>query len=196
MAKRTTGIMVDLETLDTKATAKVIQIGMVAFGSDYTPIDTFLINVDPEMQPERTTRKSTLEFWASQPKEVQKSVLRNPEHPTVVADQVIDWLEKQPGELIMWANHILFDANVLHSFMGMYSPRKVIDDLFKFYNIQDYATLRHVVAGQVGGHGAFKEYCMESYLKESGVDSHLVHNALDDCLFQLHSLKLIMDALT
>jgi len=193
---RKTGIMVDLETLGLKADTKVIQVGMVSFDETYTPINTFCMNVDPEQQEERTITKSTLEFWAEQPKAVRKSVLKDPVAPDIVAQCIIEFIEGVEGEPVFWCNHVLFDANIVHSFLKMYSDRELIDDVVKFYNIEDYATIRNNVGAKFGGgHYAFKEYCMESYLKESGVTEHLVHNALDDCLFQLHSLKLIMEAL-
>lgn len=192
---KTTGVMIDLETLGLKDTAKIIQIGMVAFGDDFVPSDQFIINVDPEQQPERTITKSTLEFWAEQPKKVQKSVLKDPSSPDFAAGAMIEWLEKQPGVIELWANHLLFDINLGNSFLDMFSDRRLTDDLIKFYNLLDYATLRHVVQKRVGGRQAFNNLAMETYLKELGDDDHLAHNALDDCLFQLHALKMIMEAI-
>lgn len=61
--------MIDIETLDTASTAKVIQIGAVVFEPLEAPgtyhTDVFNVHIDPD-QPGRTESASTLAFWESQ----------------------------------------------------------------------------------------------------------------------------------
>lgn len=196
MTKKPEGIMLDIETMGLDFDAKIIQIGMVSFDEDYKPIDTFLVNVDPEAQPKRTTTKSTLKFWSEQPKHVVRSVLKDPLPPEDAAEQVMTWIADRGYKTPIWANHVLFDINILESFCVEFGDGRIIDNITAFYVIADYATLFGVVAKEVGGRTALKEIALESYLEALGDEDFLPHNALDDCLLQLHTLSVIMEGLT
>jgi hypothetical protein len=59
-------ISVDIETLDTTPTAKILSIGAVWFNVHTNMARSFYAEINPSTQPLRTESQATLDWWAQQ----------------------------------------------------------------------------------------------------------------------------------
>ena len=183
--------MVDLETLGFDTDCVVIQLGMCVFDENFKIIDTFIINIDPAEQRNRSRDPKVVAWWKQQPNEVVKSVFENDQDPRTAANAIIAFLEKH-GDFWIWSNHILFDLTKLDSFLLEFAAQP-LDNFTKYNQIEDFATIRDMIIRKLGGKNAYYEEINAKYYAER--PEHLAHNALDDCIFQVYNLKYIDELL-
>ena len=86
-------IMIDLETMDTVATAEVLQIGAVNI---LKPHQTFVAAIDRITQQNyfTTVSNSTVDFWARQPAEVRQQVLFGNWNIREALRRLANWIPK------------------------------------------------------------------------------------------------------
>ena len=168
-------VMIDIETLDTAATAVVLSIGAVAFTDDGVECGKFYVELTDDLETQqnagRTISADTVRWWISQ-NENAKSLFKD--KPIDDPDRVgvataLSSLNKflnahGPAEKIkMWANGSDFDNVIMHSLYESFGTRAP----WKHYNHRCYRTFKNLP-------GAPKAATRE------GVH----HNALDDAMHQ------------
>jgi hypothetical protein len=132
--------MIDLETLSTRPDAVILSLGAVKF-NPYT-VDTphdplyFKVDVDSQTEMGRHVMPETIEWWATQPKDIQEDALG--EQDRVPLDQVIQKINKwSVGVDVFWCQGPLFDYAILQNFyaqMGKPVP-------WQYWAIRDSRTL-------------------------------------------------------
>jgi len=163
--------MIDLETLDTIPSAKIVSIGAVIFDPRYGKIsdDKFYTLVDINAQPERTHSKDTLEWWNKQPTNVQKQL----KGTTSLEDALEDLAFYLPKDCKVWGNGATFDISMLEDAyrqLGIEIP-------WKFWNVRDCRTVLDMHESSRGG-----------FNKKSG---GTLHNALDDAHYQAQYINMM-----
>lgn len=172
-------IMLDLETLDTKPTAVVTSIGIaVDLGDGAMETHNFCLHhEDWQLQMaegKRTTSASTLVWWLRQSEEARQSLANGNIYLGKALRELSAIVTRYPGAT-WWANGAAFDFPIIRSlyefFNGPYADR----DLWSFRDERCYRTLRslfpHIKAPEFKG---------------------AAHRAIDDAVFQLEHLKLIL----
>lgn len=120
--------VVDLETLDTTATAIVLSIGAVAFESDGKKLSTFyrVINVDSCIAHGMTMSGSTLSWWLKMTNDA-RDALTTRVTPVPLEHALASfgaWLADN-GVVYMWGNDPSFDNAILqnaYARCGMKTP--------------------------------------------------------------------------
>lgn len=123
-------IMVDIETVATCQSARVIAIGACAFELDtvQTPIEleasAFLVSI-PEWSYKDyrsdlyTTDPKTLEWWASQPQEARDALTINPSSHEGAFRMLTSWMRDYlSSNGTVWANSPTFDLAILRYHYG------------------------------------------------------------------------------
>lgn len=155
-------VMLDLETLGTRSTSAIIQIGACYFDRDTGEIgDTFSVNITPRYDL-FTTDKDTLDWWNEQSTEAQAAVFSNPVPVSTAIRDLHDFLDND--EVRIWS-HATFDIPIL------LNTFYVLELKFPIHHkkMRDIRTLM-----DLADHHGNKE-------EREGIH----HNALDDCLFQV-----------
>jgi hypothetical protein len=176
-------VMLDIETLDTAASAVVLSIGAVTF-SESLIIDTFYVDIDPEAQlaEGRTISIDTIKWWMKQSDEARKCVYdpRSVTHP-IQALQLFDaWVytNDSHSEVLVWGNGSDFD-------------NAIVNDLYKTYKMKApwdhrgnrcYRTLKHHATMLMGA----------EELKRKLVSPKLKHNALSDAEAQAENAMFML----
>jgi len=156
-------VMIDLETLDTTVTARIVAIGAIVFNPN-TGLrgDKFYWRVHHKSQTNRTKSKSTIEWWKQQGPEVRKQLKGN----ILLKDALEEFEWFLPDNVIVWGNGATFDISILeHAYLQC-----GLDIPWKFYNVMDCRTVRKL----------YEE-------KRGGLDQNFSgtkHHALDDAIFQ------------
>lgn len=177
--------MIDIETLDTTASAVVIQIGAVVF--DYndkgqvTIVDQLDIKlpVAPQLNIGRTISLDTVKFWLNSPKQQQLlGELLTPETKYNYRNALAEFLEfcqaHQPREY--WSQGPTFDIIILEDMIAQIDSAGDTRNVpWKFYQVRDLRTVQKFV-----GDDAKSE-------KMKAENSN--HNALDDCHSQIKLLQ-------
>lgn len=191
-------VMIDIESLaiaqPLEPNVKICQIGLAAFDEGFEVTDKLCVNIDTNAQINRIKDKSTMSWWANQPKEVIKSVFTNQIHPEEACDVIINFLEKfGRNKFRFWSNHILFDIPAFESFLQDFSNGRG-ENLYRYNQIEDYATLIDYMIMKLGvTKKTFFEEINDSFYDEyPDIKSH---NAIDDCIYQIYVLKFIDRAL-
>lgn len=133
-------IMIDLETLGTRADAVILSIGAVKFdpGSERIDADAFYasISIDSNTDAGRHISESTLLWWFQQSAEARKVFAE----PKVVLGAALDdlatWIDHPDYQV--WSNGADFDIPMLahaYSTHGLNVP-------WKFYNTNCYRTFK------------------------------------------------------
>ena len=134
-------IMIDIETCGTGPDACILTIAAQCFD----PLDRtrlyetdqwYYARVDPGSQPDRRVENSTIEWWATQPREAQEEAFG--EDNRISLEQALQEL----GKLIwhskrFWANGPTFDANILEHAYKSYNLALPL----QYYNVRDARTL-------------------------------------------------------
>lgn len=109
-------IMLDLETMSTRANAAIVSIGAVKFTFEDGMTDEFLINVDPISCHKIGLHidASTIEWWKKQPKEAQDSWKVNPQDIVYALEELNAFIGNAPKQLV-WCQGASFDFPILHS---------------------------------------------------------------------------------
>jgi DNA polymerase III epsilon subunit-like protein len=159
-------IMLDIETLGTGYNSVVVQVAMVYFDR-YTKQtgSAFCMNIDPESCIEYglKTDKSTLDWWETQPKEVQESVLTNGKPLPEVLNEIRKFIKY--GSII-WC-HATFDVPLLEN---AFKATNIVVP-WKYTNVRDLRTIVDISGID---------------LKTYKWDEFKTHNALEDCCFQIN----------
>lgn len=174
-------VMVDLETLGTRAGCKVLSIGAVVFGPAGLGAQ-FYVEVARNPQPGLAEDPATLKWWAEQSAEARDRLFYTTDKTFLsrALEQFNDWLERLAPrnasghlDLCLWGNGAGFDNAVLHT---AYAEVCLELPAWPFYNDRCYRTLKslapHVKLARQGVH----------------------HNALDDAKTQAeHAVRLLTE---
>lgn len=163
--QKKTGIMVDIETLSSERTAAIVSIGAVKFDFKGSRIlDEFYINVDPVSCKNIGCRidKNTVDWWASQPKEVRLAWQKDPAPIEVALDKLTSWWDKKS---LFWCQGLSFDSPIIaHAYKRL--------DKKEPWHYHDEMDLRTVFT--MIGH--------QNHKAREGTQGH--HNALEDARAQ------------
>lgn len=173
-----TEFMLDIETLDKKPTAVILEIGIVAFDGDRT-IDELLIRPDigDQIEGGRSVSASTWKWWMAQRREVLDAVWFAPSKNThEAAQQLVDFCAlhdiARPGERrALWARGPQFDVTIVENFLrdhGLEAP-------WPYDSVRDVRTAVDDVAFERGGIPL--------------VSKKDAHSALADCHHQIKTLR-------
>lgn len=173
-------IMVDIETLGTKSDSTIIQLSAVAFDiRTGEQLHTFnqVADITKNEQPLQVTG-STLQWWMKTNKELFATLLtEGKESSEDVLRAFHAWvigLAKDPKELYLWGNGILFDNKMIqHQLenLGLSYP------IF-YRNDRDVRTLLELASVKMG---ISEQEIRERVQKKERV----AHNAFDDVLNQI-----------
>lgn len=158
-------VMVDIETMGTRSTSLILQIGACYFDRETGEIgDTFIQNIDYDSltQDLFTVDKSTIDWWLLQSEEARKSVSNE---FTTTIDVTLDLFKMflERGAKYIWS-HATFDVPIiLNAFNEM-----DIEFPIHYTKMRDIRTLM-----DISGH--------KSSVEREGTH----HDALDDCKFQV-----------
>lgn len=182
--------MIDLETLAMDDDAIIPQIGAVVFDNKtYEIIDEFCecINIMDLKKHGFAKDKDTVQWWSEQDKAIRDSVMNGKKLGVEVAGEFDAFLNKHFEKINfdIWANGILFDIPKIDYFM-FYFDFAPLTMRTRYNRVFDFRTLRNITRNN------FMDVFTE---KESLLDPGAQHNALDDCRWQLGSLKACMDTI-
>ena len=171
----TTHAMIDLETLSTNPNAVILTVGGVKF-NPYNSAEPaqpmyFRVDVDSQTAMGRHVQASTLDWWATQPKEIAEEALG--EQNRISLEDTCKTINRfASGVDVFWCQGPLFDYAILQNFytqMGKPAP-------WDYWQIRDSRTLFSLVPKQ----------------KENRTG---LHNALEDCYFQAKKVQRIYQQL-
>jgi DNA polymerase III, alpha subunit (gram-positive type) len=178
MAKKLPGIMLDFETLGTRADAVIISIGAVKFDPDSTAIDdkafyaSVSIDSNHDVAP-RHISESTLLFWLAQAPEAQAVFHEAKVTLATALEDFVEWIDHPDYRL--WSNGADFDIPMMNhalSVHGLTAP-------WKFYNTGCYRTMKNLPFGKTAAKPV----------------NALKHNALQDAIYQARHLQNIFAAM-
>lgn len=164
-------VMIDLETVGTRAGDGIISLGAVAF--DKTGLkDEFYTAIEFSTQRGLgfTAQKSTLDWWTKQSDEAQKAAFSGTALMATVLQNFADWLPNH-AEVRVWGNGAAFDNVILaaaYRKLKMHIP-------WSFWNDRCYRTVKNLYPDVVA---------------PSRIGMH--HHALDDAKTQAQHLVNIM----
>lgn len=166
----TTDLMIDLETLDTAVTAKILSVGVCFFDiatGEIVVTGDFRINLDT--QTSRTMSDSTFRWWMGQGDDARKLVTDDVENDLKkVLWMIVEYVKALPG-IRVWGNGATFDVSILEHAFNEYG----IPVPWDFRNVRDMRTL--VEVGQM-----ITGVDMRSKVPFEGVN----HSAVDDAVWQ------------
>lgn len=185
-------VMLDIETLGFDVNCIVPQVAAVAFDDEFQEWGYFNATMSIKVMDEEgfTNTPSTMKFWSEQPKEVQKVVLGGKEHPGDAMQRFASWLvevgeEGNRGNFRLWTNHLLFDVPKTDYLMD-YFGQKPISDCTRYDCIEDFASVKNE---------AIRKNRDEYYSRQGKIEKGDLHNALDDCRWQIKALEIARDVL-
>ena len=163
--------MIDLETLSTNPDAVILTVGGVKFDArtQMNPYNEmyFRVDVDSQTKIGRNVMQETMDWWATQPKEVSEEALGDGNR--VSLEDAIKQLNKfAVGVDIFWCQGPLFDYAILQNLyaqLGQPVP-------WNYWQIRDSRTLFNMLP--------------KDPRKDVQMD---LHNALADCYFQAKSVQ-------
>lgn len=171
-----TDIMIDIETMGTKASCVVLTVAAVKFNpSTYdVPFEELYMKLDINQQimMDRTVDQSTMDWWQEQNETVRLEAFG--EDGRVNVEQALTSLSKFiSDDNRIWAQGPTFDIVILESlYQSLNMPVP-----WKFYNVRDSRTLFALI-------GDFRS-------KDDGS----LHNALADCKSQVFGVQKCFDIL-
>ena len=162
-------VMVDIEGLATGPETTILTIA----AQEFDPLERgllgrdFYVRVDLESQEGRTIEQGTIDWWATQPKEVREEAFneqeRVPLRDALQGLHRIIWHSKR-----VWSQGPTYDMNILeHAYKSLAMPLP-----WRYYSVRDSRTLFGLVPS------------LEKYPAS--------HHALEDCRRQI---QLLWDAL-
>ncbi len=171
---RLLNVMLDLETMSTASNAAIVSIGAVKFSlNDDAPnpiVDTFYCTVDAKSCAALGLEisKATVEWWASQPREVMDSL----RHNAIPLKKALTDFSKWYGSksLPTWGCGASFDNVIIanaYEAAGLIRP-------WKYWHDRCYRTMKEIIK------------------LDEDVRQGTYHNALDDAMHQTtHLLKIL-----
>ena len=162
--------MIDLETLSTNPDATILTVGGVKFNPNNSVEPSqgmyFRVDVDSQTAMGRDVMEDTLNWWATQPKEISEEALG--EKDRISLEEMIKTINKwSVGVDVFWCQGPLFDYAILQNIykqLGHPAP-------WQYWQIRDSRTLFSLVPKDLNE-------------KRSGL-----HNALEDCYFQAKKVQ-------
>jgi oligoribonuclease (3'-5' exoribonuclease) len=159
-------LMIDIETLDTKSTAVITQIGACLFDRQTGEIgDTFLVNlsVGDALMFGLTVNEETISWWRQQ---LNRSWLNSPIKFKTALAAFLNFCEKRTIKAV-WS-HATFDIPILTNAFRVCK----LELPFHFRDCRDIRTLVDLA-------GISKDEMKAKTTAEK------THNALDDCIYQV-----------
>jgi len=171
----TTHAMIDLETLSTNPDAVILTVGGVKFNpyNQEEPAQPmyFRVDVDSQTAMGRNVQPGTLDWWASQPKEIAEEALG--EDNRLSLEDTCKTINKfSAGVDVFWCQGPLFDYAILQNFYTQLGKPVPWD----YWQIRDSRTLFSLVPKQTENRTG-------------------LHNALEDCYFQAKKVQRIYQQL-
>lgn len=165
-----TDLMIDLETLDTTVTAKILSVGLCFFdiATGEIPL-TGHFQIDVDTQRNRTLSDSTLRWWLGQSDDA-RGKMKTGARDTLekILWYIAEYVKESPG-IRVWGNGATFDVSILEHAFNEYG----IPVPWDFRNVRDMRTL--VEVGQM-----ITGTDMRSKVPFEGVK----HCAVDDAVWQ------------
>ena len=166
-------VMLDIETFSTDANALVVQVAMAIFDRNSAQVKaSTTINIDVEDSLKRgfDMDEETLNWWATQPKEIFESLQINP----FSCEEALENMKKFiPFGAIIWC-HATFDIPILANFFRKVAPDRKL--AWGYKNVRDIRTVVDLSGID---------------LDKYNWEQEKTHNALSDVLFQI---KYVTDA--
>lgn len=174
---KTVHIMVDLETLSTRANATILSIGAVKFTLGDGVIDKFYINVDGKSCKDAGLHvsKDTVKWWSEQNKEALKALLVDPRPLDEAMQKFTEFCGTD--EIMIWGNGASFDVTILGE---AYEAVGVSRYPWKHWNIMCFRTVMNLMG------------IRNSEIRKSENDTH--HHALDDAMSQMNTLVKVLNS--
>ena len=171
-----THAMIDLETLSTNPDATILTVGGVKFNPySFTEPSQgmyFRVDVDSQTAMGRDVQQETIDWWATQPKEISEEALGDKNR--ISLDEMVKTINKwSVGVDVFWCQGPLFDYAILQDIykqLGNPVP-------WNFWQIRDSRTLFSLVPRDPN-----------EIRKEA-------HNALADCYFQAKKVQKVFKQL-
>jgi len=137
-------IMVDIETAGTGPDACILTIAAQCFDPlnrhDFDGWRSFYARIDADSQPDRSIQQSTIDWWATQPKDMQEEAFgtENRIDLKLALEDLgrLIWQSKR-----FWANGPTFDANILEHAYKSYGRALP----WQFYVVRDARTVYSLV---------------------------------------------------
>lgn len=168
-------VMVDLETLSTKANATIVSIGAVKFTLGSDEQQDFYINVDAKSCKDRGLHidKKTVEWWQKQKPEALKALMVDP----VDIEDALEAFTQFIGndQVMIWGNGASFDVTILEE---AYEACGISNYPWKHWNIMCFRTVMNLFG------------LKNSDIRAAENDVH--HHALDDAKSQANTLLKIL----
>lgn len=163
-------VMIDLETLDTVASAKILSLGAVLFDQTGAVLNRLYVELEVGSQSQRTMSDSTLRWWLRQSAEARMTLGQEKDTRVTVEHALrrLQQLTDKWTNVKVWSNGANFDEPILsHAYaeLGLPTP-------WKFWNVRCYRTVKSLFARNVPEQ------------ERAGT----AHNALDDAVHQAHHL--------
>ena len=161
--------MIDLETLSTRPNAVILSLGAIKFdpytqAEPYDPL-YFKVDVDTQTAMGRHVMQDTLDWWATQPKEISEEALGDADR--ISLEEMVRTINRfSVGVDVFWCQGPLFDYAILQNLytqLGHPQP-------WQYWQIRDSRTL-------------FSLY------REPTVEKTDAHNALADCYYQAKKVQ-------
>lgn len=166
-------IMLDIETFSTSANGLIVQVAMAQFDRNTAQVKsstTINIDVEDSLKHGFIMEEETLDWWATQPKEIFESLQVNPFSCEEAYNCIKQFI---PFGAVIWS-HATFDVPMLANFCIKVSGDKKLPWAYK--NARDIRTLVDLAGLDLDKYDWEKEK---------------THNALSDVLFQI---KYVTDA--
>lgn len=166
----TVHVMIDLETLSTRANAALLSIGACKATVSDGIYDRFYVNVDPKSCKAAGLHisRDTVKWWSEQSKAAQDALLVDQQPLDVAMQMFTDWVGKD--KIMPWGNGASFDISIMESAYA------AIDRAYpwRYSNIMCYRTVMNLMG------------LSNAKIRASENDTH--HHALDDAVSQMNTL--------
>ena len=166
----TVHVMIDLETLSTRANATILSIGATKFTLADGITDEFYCNVDAKSCKEvgLHVSKDTVEWWMQQSKAARDALLEDQISITEAMTRFTAWIGKD--KVMPWGNGASFDISIMESAyhaVGLPYP-------WRFSHIMCYRTVMNLMG------------LSNAKIRAAENDTH--HHALHDDISQTNTL--------
>lgn len=167
-----TSIMIDLETLDSVASAVIVSIGLVAF--DKTGIKETLYltpSIQEQLSLGRTVKEDTLLWWMGQD-DTARAVFQEPRISFEGTMKGVKFFIDSYPNCMVWGNGANFDPVILEN--ALHSAKFAIP--WKYWNVR-----------------CLRTFCDENEFRLPKKVSGTKHNALDDAKHQAEFMIKVWD---
>lgn len=173
-------VMVDLETLGTKADAVIMSIGAVRFNRNTNDIDDHAfyasISIESNLDVGRTIEEGTLIWWLGQDADARRVFTEAKTTLGEGLETFTDWIEAGDSNVRIWSCGADFDIPMLAHAYAQFK----LDAPWKFWNTGCYRTMKNLPIA-----------------KSAAVPLRVAHhNAMADAHYQARHLQNIFKALS